>query len=182
MGKINLTASGGEGPFTITIREVNELSGNRYTGPNPTNTLSNLDVNFIKDNTDHLYSVNVSNQVCSLATEIFQQKCECENIPSFVASQDCTNPQNPKISVTANSGIPGGIVRIRIYNALNNLLHDVIGYEGTWNLPVTNNATYRVAVSTGYEGLENCKAVDQFITVSCTIECSLSITISNPTC
>ena len=181
MGKINLGITGGDGPYTIVIREVSELSGNRYTGPNPTNTLTNVDVNFIKDNTTHLYSVIASNGVCSNDTETFEMTCPCEVIPSFIASQVCTNPSDPKIVVTASSG-NNSFVRIRIYNSSNLLIHDIVSVDGTQYFSVNNNSSYRIAVSSGIDGLENCKATDQIINVSCTVECSLNVTISNPVC
>lgn len=181
MGKINLGITGGDGPYTITIREVNELTGNRYTGPNPTNTLSNLDVNFIKDSTNHLYTASVSNGICSAGTEIFEHICPCEFVPSFIASQDCTNPQAPKILVTVSSG-NNSFSRITIYSASNVVLHDVTSADGTSSFVVNNNQTYRIAVSGGTQDTINCRAVDQFVNVSCVVTCSLNVSISNPSC
>lgn len=181
MGKINLPITGGSGPYTITIREVNETSGNRYTGPNPTNTLTNLDVNYIKDNTPHLYSVNVANGTCAAGTTTFEQLCPCEFVPSFVASQICTNPQDPKISVTTSlSG--GGFVQIRIFNSSNQLLHNITSVPGTQTFSVSNNGTYKVVVNVGNQDLVNCKAQDQFVNVNCVVECSLNVVVSNPIC
>jgi len=181
MGKINLDINGGNGPYNIIVREISELSGNRYIGPNPTTTLNNLDINYIKDGIPHLYSVSVSNGVCSQDTETFEHTCECEVTPSFVASQDCSNPQDPKITVTASSG-GTGLIRIRIYNSSNVVVHDITSTDGTQLFSVNNNSSYRINVSLAGAGLENCKANDQIINISCTVTCSLNVTISNPMC
>lgn len=181
MGKINLSAGGGVGPYTVIIREVNELSGNRYTGTNPTSVLTNLDVNYIKDGRPHMYSVNINNGTCSDGASVFEMTCPCEIVPSFVASQVCTNPSDPEISVTTS--MPGGAVRIQIFNAGNNVLvHDITTAPGTQVFPVNNNTGYRISVSSGFEGFENCKATDQIVNVACSVPCSLSVSVSNPTC
>lgn len=182
MGKVNLNIGGGDGPYNIIIREIGETTGNRYTGPNPTNTLTNLDVNYIKDGTAHLYSTSVSNGVCSGDTEVFEMTCPCEVLPSFVASQDCSNPSDPKISVTASYNFVDDYVIIRIYNSSNVMIHDTLIVAGTYSFPVSNNASYRVTVSSGYPDLLNCKAADQIINVACTISCNLTLSVSNPTC
>lgn len=181
MGKINLTSVGGPGPYTITIREVNELSGNRYIGPNPTNNLTNLDVNFIKDNTAHLYSVKVSNGSCSDGVTIHEQTCPCEVVPSFVSSAVCSNPADPKISVTTSMA-GGHPVTVQIFNASNVLIHNVTSLPGTQEFSVSNNNTYRITVASAQSGYENCKALDQVVNVSCTVPCSLTISVSNPSC
>jgi hypothetical protein len=181
MGKIDLNVTGGVGPYTVIIREVTEISGNRYTGPNPTNVLTNLDVDFIKDNKVHLYGAKVSNSSCADNTELFEQLCACEVIPSFVASQVCTNPSDPKISVTT-SVIGNELVRIQIFNSNNIVVHDVTTAPGTFDFSVNNNGSYRIAVSMGSTELQNCKATDQIINVSCTVPCTLNVTVSNPSC
>lgn len=179
MGKINLNVTGGDGPFTITIRESTELSGNRYTGPNPTNTLTNLDVNYIKDNVAHLYTALVSNGNCTDGTQTFEQTCPCEILPSFVASQNCSNPLDPKITVTASIDL-SSFLRIKIINSSNVVVHNVVTASGTQNFPVANNASYTVVVER--EGLNSCAATPQVINVACSIECALNVTISNPIC
>lgn len=181
MGKLNLAVTGGDGPFTITVREVNELTGNRYTGSNPTNVLTNLNINYIKDNSEHLYITTVSNGNCTVGTQVFPITCPCDVIPSFVATQICTNPNDPKISVTTSTS-DSSFVRIIVYNSSNTILFDITSLPGTQQFSVANNASYRVSVMSGYDGLSNCKAADQIVNVSCTVECNLTVTVSNPIC
>lgn len=180
MGSISLNVSGGGGPYNVLIRELSEISGNRCTSCNGISSLSNIPVNYIADGQPHTYFIQVSNPSatvpCHPGNNQFTITCNCQYIPTVVASSSCS-PNIISITPSITNNIPLTVI---VMEGVTEVYNNIVNSGSTITVSVEDGKTYEFYAAV--PGALSCKSITQAITIDCEEECTISVTPSNPQC
>jgi len=176
MATLPITIAGGTPNFTLTIREENEISGNRYGGGLLTGS-STVNFSAIPDGLGHVYKVIVAD-AAGCVDEKLSTLLACPCLPiNLTTTPSCTGEQEKLDIVWNNSG--GQSVRIQINGDIN---VDLTGQasSGSQSFNATAGSTYTVTVTN--ETYLSCSVTGIQTVGSCAPTCTLSITLGTPSC
>ena len=139
MGILNLSVNKA-GPYIVTVREISEAVGNRYTGPNPTSSLTNLQVNFDEDlSAQYIISVATPDGSCKLGSRQFTYDCGCPVLPTILVTQQC---DPPRIFVTGDIEDESAVLNLKVTEGGNVIFNDTVETFETVEILVENGKTY----------------------------------------